>query len=324
MKGQFNLKGIVFAFLQWIGALLAFVVSMMTAGALLPMSKTITDATPAMGILSVPNALLFSGAVNATILVWAARRSSFKGLAMWLQLFVLSFGAQTFQTQIETGYFLSAFPLLHGNFELYNIILRGLLSSLTSALLIVLLVGGFSRKPREASYFSVHAGQALKAGSWLAAAYLVLYLLFGYYVAWQSQEVRLFYGGPAQLNSFASQWAATLMARPEFPVFQYFRGFLWLACLIPLFMGFSGKRLELVVLSALALAYLPTAQLTFPNPLLPAGVSLAHFWEVSISTGIFGALCAWFVPMKSSWVGERELVRALERAFARELLPEAQ
>jgi len=29
---------------------------------------------------------------------------------------------------------------------------------------------------------------------------------------------------------------------------------------------------------------------------MPAGVSLAHFWEVSISTGVFGALCAWFIP----------------------------
>jgi hypothetical protein len=25
---------------------------------------------------------------------------------------------------------------------------------------------------------------------------------------------------------------------------------------------------------------------------------LGHFWETSISTGIFGALCAWFVPQK--------------------------
>jgi hypothetical protein len=88
----------------------------------------------------------------------------------------------------------------------------------------------------------------------------------------------------------------TLMGRPELPVFQYFRGVLWILCLIPLFKAFTGKRLELIVLSALALAYLPTAQLAFPNPLMPAGVSVYHFWEVSISTGIFAALCAWFIP----------------------------
>jgi hypothetical protein len=124
----------------------------------------------------------------------------------------------------------------------------------------------------------------------------VLYLLFGYYVAWQSQAVRLFYGGPAQLNSLVDQWAVTLMAKPELPVFQYFRGVLWILCLVPLFRGFSGRRAELVVLSALALAYLPTVELAFPNPLMPAAVSMAHFWEVSISTGAYGALCAWFIP----------------------------
>jgi hypothetical protein len=115
-------------------------------------------------------------------------------------------------------------------------------------------------------------------------------------VAWQVRELRLFYGGPAELNGFFEQWAGTAMVKPEFPVFQYFRGILWILCLVPLFMGFSGRRLELVILSGLALALLPTAQLAFANPLMPAAVSLGHFWEVSLSTGIFGMLCAWFIP----------------------------
>ena len=86
------------------------------------------------------------------------------------------------------------------------------------------------------------------------------------------------------------------MNRPEIVLFQYFRGELWILCLAPLFAGFSGKRWELVVVSALALARLPTAQLAFANPLMPADVSVMHFWEVLISTDIFGALCAWFIP----------------------------
>ncbi|MBL0347989.1 hypothetical protein [Candidatus Villigracilis affinis] len=57
-------------------------------------------------------AFLFNAVVNAVILVWAARRSSFRGLIMVGQLFVLSFGAQVFMTQIETDIFVR-FPLLH-------------------------------------------------------------------------------------------------------------------------------------------------------------------------------------------------------------------
>ncbi len=300
MRGRFNVKEALLAALQWLGALIGFILSLMLAGALLPLPKAITEATPASGILSLPAALLLSGAVNATLLVWAARRSSFNGVAMWAQLFVLCFGAATFMTQIETGYFLSAFPLLHGNFVVYLFILRGFVSALIFTFIVALLVGGFARRARPASVFEVHADHAVRMAAWLAAAYFVLYELFGYYVAWQSEQVRLFYGGPAQLNSALDQYVLTLMARPELPVFQYFRGILWLLCLVPLFKGFSGRRLELVLLSFLALAYLPTIQLTFPNPVMPAGVALAHFWETSISTGIFGALCAWFVPVKAS------------------------
>jgi hypothetical protein len=65
-----------------------------------------------------------------------ARRSSFKGLALIGQLFVLSFGAQVFMAQIETAYFISAFPLLNNNFQLYILILRGFITSLLFSLLV--------------------------------------------------------------------------------------------------------------------------------------------------------------------------------------------
>ena len=297
MNKQFNFKIFLNILFQGIGAMVAFMFSLVVTNMLLPLSPEIrAAANSANGFLTTALAFLFNAAANALILVWAGRRSSFKGLTLVGQLLVLSFGAQTLQTQIETGYFLSAFPLLHNNFELYNLILRGFITSLLFSLLVTWIVGGFSRKPRSQSAFIVTTDAALRHGSWLPVVYLALYMLFGYFVAWQVKELRLFYGGPAELNSFFEQWGLTLMQKPELPVFQYFRGVIWILCLIPLFLGFSGKRTELVILSTLALALLPTAQLAFANPLMPAGVSLGHFWEVSISTGIFGALCAWFIP----------------------------
>lgn len=170
------------------------------------------------------------------------------------------------------------------------------MTSAIFTLLVTWMVGGFSKKSRPQASFAVTTDNAVRAGSWLAVIYIALYFLFRYYVAWQSQELRAFYGGPSELNSVFAQWGQTLMDRPEILVFQYFRGILWMLCLIPLFMGFSGKRVELVILSALALGLLPTAALALANPLMPAGVSAFHFIEVSISNGIFAALCAWIVP----------------------------
>lgn len=297
MNNPFGFKTVFVILLQMLGAALAFVVSLVISNLISPLSPEITAAgATASGFLAPPLAFLFNAFVNALILVWAGRRSSFKGLRLAGQLWVLSFGAQVFMTQIETGYFVSAFPLLHDNFQVYNLILRGFITSLLFSLLVTLIVGGFSRQPRAQTAFTTTAGIAVKQAAWLAVVYIALYMLFGYFVAWQVKELRLFYGGPAQLNGFFEQWGLSLMSKPELPVFQYFRGILWMLCLLPLFLGFTGKRGELVLLSTLALALLPTAQLAFANPLMPAAVSLGHFWEVSISTGIFGALCAWFVP----------------------------
>jgi hypothetical protein len=293
-----NLKTIVVAFAQWVGASVGFLLCLTLVSLAFPMLESIMSHRPPSGFLSSGLAFLFNGAANGLVLVWAGRRSSFKGLALWGQLTALSFGPQTLMTQIETAYFISAFPLLHGNFELYAIVWRGLLVSGFLSLLVTWMVGGFSGKPGAAKSFSLTEKGVVRSGAWLAAVYIVLYFLFGYFVAWQSQAVRLFYGGPQELNSIFNQLGLTFMNRPEIVLFQYFRGELWILCLVPLFAGFSGKRWELVALSALALGLLPAAQLAFANPLMPAEVSLVHFWEVLISTGIFGALCAWFIPNK--------------------------
>ena len=295
-----NFKTIAGAFTQWLGASLGFLMCLILANMAFPLLASIISHTPPSGFLPTGLAFLFNGAVNGLVLVWAGRRSSCKGLALWGQLIALSFGAQTLMTQIETAYFISAFPLLQGNYEVYAIVWRGLLVAGLLSLLITALVGGFSPKAPAEKSFSLTEKDVVRAGAWLAAAYIALYFLFGYYVAWQSPAVRLFYGGPQQLNSFFNQLGQTLMNRPEILLFQYFRGELWILCLVPLFAGFSGKRWELVAVSALALALLPTAQLAFANPLMPADVSVMHFWEVAISTGIFGALCAWFIPREGS------------------------
>ena len=143
-----SLKTVLIALAQWLGALVAFLVSLTVVSLLLPLSKTMMDAVPPSGFLPGAAAFLFNGAVNALILVWAARRSSLKGLALWGQLLVLSFGAQVFMTQIETAYFLSAFPLLQGNYQVYVLVLRGLLTSALFTLLVAWMTGGFSRRER--------------------------------------------------------------------------------------------------------------------------------------------------------------------------------
>ena len=73
MKTQFNLKDTTGALLQWLGALVGFILCLVIPNLLLPLPKEIMVAVPASGILATPIAFLISGGVNALILVWAAR-----------------------------------------------------------------------------------------------------------------------------------------------------------------------------------------------------------------------------------------------------------
>ena len=167
-----NTKTVGLVAVQWLGVLVGYILGLAIANVLLPVPKQIIAATPPAGLLSMPWAILLNGAVNASVLLWAGRRSTFRGVGMWMQLCVLSFGAQTFLTQIETAYFLSAFPLLQGTFELYRLVLRGGITSLAVTFLVTLLVGGFARTPRKRRHFTVRADRAVKAGSWLAGVYV--------------------------------------------------------------------------------------------------------------------------------------------------------
>jgi hypothetical protein len=83
-------KSILGFILQVVVVSVGFLLSLIITNMLLPLSKAIMDVTPATGFLSPAMAFLLNGLVNALILVWAGRRSSRKGFALWAQLFVLS------------------------------------------------------------------------------------------------------------------------------------------------------------------------------------------------------------------------------------------
>ena len=177
-----SFRRLLVTFFQWLGTLIAFIVSLMISNIISPLPAEITALTPSAGILSLPLAMLANGAINAMILVWAAKRSTTYGLKLYLQLFILSFFTQVFQTQIETGYFISAFPLLHNNFVLYQLILRGLITSALFALFVCLINGGFKKKQQPQSSFTVDPSHFLQACAWLPFVYIVLYVIFGYFV----------------------------------------------------------------------------------------------------------------------------------------------
>ena len=72
----FPFKSALALFGQWFGAFVAFLLSMIVANLISPIPQFIMDKRPVAGFMTDGTAMLFNGAVNATILIWAARRSS--------------------------------------------------------------------------------------------------------------------------------------------------------------------------------------------------------------------------------------------------------
>jgi hypothetical protein len=298
MKTTLNKKELSASIVKWIFTCLTFLIALAVPYLILPINDIIMSETPIHGLIPAPFDMLLNAVVNGTLVYWFIMKSVYYGYRLFLKVLLMVFLVQTFLTQIETAYFIDAFPLLKGTFETYMLIFRGALTAVIFSGLAVLISGRFKNRDKKKKSFDVSTDRIVKKSLWLSAVYVLLYMLFGYYVAWQSRELRLFYEGPEQLNGIFDQWRNTLIEMPELPFFQYCRGFLWIACLIPVFRGFTGGKKELILFSALFLGLIPTIQLVYPNPLMPSGVSAYHFVEVSVSNGIFGALIALLIPIK--------------------------
>jgi hypothetical protein len=127
----------------------------------------------------------------------------------------------------------------------------------------------------------------------LVAAFVFLYMFFGYYVAWRNPELQRFYGGP----ELATFWAALRHNWTDsrwIYALAVFRGLLYVACLYPLVWMLRTSRRESALAAALFLACWTTV-LLLPNPLMPASVARSHFWETLGFSLVFGALGGWLL-----------------------------
>jgi hypothetical protein len=128
----------------------------------------------------------------------------------------------------------------------------------------------------------------------LAALHIVTYFAFGYFVAWQSPEVRAFYGGEDP-GSFWMQMLSVVRDTPWLMPVQVARGLLWGLVAVVLAASLKGPRWSAALITAGVLVALFSLPLAIPNPLMPEAVRQAHFLETVLSRGLYGLLAVWFV-----------------------------
>ncbi len=232
--------------------------------------------------------------VNALVLAYPIVRSRWHGLKLIGVVVLLEFGIETFMSQIETLFFGSAFSIPSD--VMRTIILSGALRALIFAPLAVLILGKMRSHGEQAG---PNTRLAMPWRSWvgrlalLPVIYLCLYFLFGYYVAWQSPDVRQLYAGTTAIEPFFQHMAGVVQGNPWIFPFQVLRSWLWIGLALPVVRMMKGRPWETALAVGLALGLLLTSQLLIPNPYMPAPVRLAHFLETSSSNFIYGALIGW-------------------------------
>lgn len=285
-----NIKIFFITTVRLLGVCIAMIISFVVAAGI-GNPNAAAASQPAEEAAQAGMALLVVSIVNALLLAYPIARSRWHGLKLIGAVLLVFFGVQTFMSQIETLFFGSAFNIPAA--EMLSIILMGFLTALFFSFLAVLIMGKI-RQPKEAE--SPANPLQLSMQGWLSRlvllplAYIVIYFLFGYFIAWQSPEVRELYTGSTAIDPFFTHLANIVQNDPTIIFFQFARGLLWIGLAFPLLRLMKGGAWEKAIVIGLLFGLLLTTQLAFPNPYMPAPVRLAHFIETATSTFLYGVL----------------------------------
>jgi len=217
-------------------------------------------------------------------------RSTWHGWRLAGALFAATYGISTIATQVESWFFLSA-KMPSGLIR--ALFVQGAIAMALFAPLAVWILGKWTPAPRPTENREAPPLTAT-AITWrvglLVGAFIFLYMLFGYYVAWRNPVLREYYGG-TDSASFYEMLKSNWQRQPQLFLLQMFRALLYVACVYPLLRMLRGGRWERVMAAAFFPASWTTA-LLLPNPLMPSSVARSHLWETLAFNLMFGALMA--------------------------------
>ncbi|MBT8291675.1 MAG: hypothetical protein HKN52_09695 [Eudoraea sp.] len=228
-------------------------------------------------------------ALNAGIILKLIYKARYMGWKLAGLVFLVSFGIQYFMSQIETVWFNDSLGL-PGN-GIAAIVLGGAFTLVAFIAIAIWITGKFKSEPDKRNNtpglrFSVKKILLLSVVIWP-----LIYFAFGYFVAWQFEEVRLLYSGTTQIDSLSEIMKGNFQS--GLYLFQIFRGFLWVFIGILVLKIARGTRISKSILLGLLFTILGSSGLLLPNPIMPETVRMAHLLETSTSSFIWGFIISW-------------------------------
>lgn len=295
------MRNIVGNVLRILALTVVFVVGIVAPALIIPVPPEITarvteDMQNTIFVLMLLVSLL--GAIALSINV---KLSEWSGTKLILALCLSFWGIEYFIAQIETLYFREAFPFMT-NMEILNIMLRGVITTIIVVPLTVIIFG--KRKATENIVIKdvlakIEIKSWMKKGPVFALLYIIIYLFFGYYVAWQFEAVRLFYSGTTEQLNFINHIIMTMKGRPLFLLYHFIRGLLWIGFSVPIIL-MNSSRIKTMISLMLLFSY-HGFQIIMAQGIFPPDVLIGHTIETTISACIYGGLIGYmfYVPDSS-------------------------
>jgi hypothetical protein len=233
-------------------------------------------------------AMLIVSLVNTSIVSYAISRAAWRGLRLASAVTLQIFGIQFVLSFSEALYFDSRLDL-PGNFAIANL-LGGACMAAGFALAAIAVFGRMKQSAEPESPLKrppmpwpEFVGRFLVLA---AVVYPLIYFLAGYFIAFQSEAVRIYYTlSPERVPLLVSAgdfWGKNLH------MFQIARGALWIAIGLPVIRMLKTKMWETAIVVGLLFALLMNTQHLLPNPHMPSDIRLVHFIETALSNFMWG------------------------------------
>ncbi len=230
--------------------------------------------------------LLVCSLNSAALIIWI-RGSTLSGFALIANTFFIFFACMTVMPQVETYVFVSRSSGIIRTAVIMGLVVCGLWSLAAVPILNRWKQSESSTGPWRA--FDQSASKLIGLVGVSAVSYVILYLLFGYFVAWQNDELRALYGG-GDVIGFWQHISSRPVWNRVIPL-QLVRGIAWTVLCLLMLRSLSGSLIQRTICVALVFSVVMNAQLLIPNPFMSSPVRLIHFVETAASNFLFGAFC---------------------------------
>jgi len=262
------------------------------------------DPTAAASPIPPALAPLVVASLHTAVMGWLILRSRRHGWGLVGTMIALFFGVHSVMSQVESWIFQAyagyAAHLPAGMIP--RIVMAGLLHTCLWMPLAVRSLGRWRAEAGTEPPPDLAASRAVGKWAVAAIAYVVVYFLFGYYVAWRTPAVTAYYQG-TDPGRFWLQMRSVLRETPWLPLVQVLRGLAWAALAVVALRSMRGSVTEKALAVGSLFGVVMTAGLLLPNPFMPYEVRMAHLLETGSSNFLFGAFVAWLFGRRRPLAG---------------------